>query len=283
MANEVRPPHPADPDGTHDSRYARTTRAIPPGGSPGQVLKKASGTDYDAGWGYNVGLPLGGTIYQPIIKSSSIDQDARWDVVPKSIPLHRRSGNPAQGVDPIALFGPGSHGPGSAGVFLDNDYYYGRQLAVWIDAPVTGATVDQARLHIPVAQSGGVVYAYLYADDGFFPGLLIDDLGSVPTDTKGIKSISISPTIELDEGNRYWIVVETNAPSDFSFGVWVRSGTTISGHRQGTGRGDAMGAFYVDRPATPLGAIANFSDAGYPMTVIPASTFPLITLRSNRP
>ena len=51
MAQEVSRPHPADADGTHDSRYARTERGLPPGGTVGQVLAKSSNEDYEAGWG----------------------------------------------------------------------------------------------------------------------------------------------------------------------------------------------------------------------------------------
>lgn len=52
---------------------------VPSGGTTGQVLKKASGTDYDTEWGSaGSSLPSGGTQGQVLTKNSSTDGDASW-------------------------------------------------------------------------------------------------------------------------------------------------------------------------------------------------------------
>lgn len=58
---------------------------VPPGGTTGQVLKKASNTDGDLVWGDDVAgaaaasLPAGGTTGQYLRKSSTTDGDAAWN------------------------------------------------------------------------------------------------------------------------------------------------------------------------------------------------------------
>ena len=59
---------------------------VPAGGTTGQVLKKASGTDYDTEWddesgGGGSGLPDGGTAGQILTKDSGVDGDASWQTV----------------------------------------------------------------------------------------------------------------------------------------------------------------------------------------------------------
>lgn len=55
---------------------------LPAGGSTGEVLTKASATDYDATWQAAAaapnGLPVGGTLLQLLAKSSASDYDAAW-------------------------------------------------------------------------------------------------------------------------------------------------------------------------------------------------------------
>lgn len=57
---------------------------VPAGGSAGQVLKKASATDYAVVWANETGgggggsLPIGGTTGQSLKKNSDADGDATW-------------------------------------------------------------------------------------------------------------------------------------------------------------------------------------------------------------
>lgn len=64
---------------------ASIVHGIPAGGTSGQVLKKASGTDYDYAWaadatggGGGGSLPTGGSTGQVLTKDSSTDGDASW-------------------------------------------------------------------------------------------------------------------------------------------------------------------------------------------------------------
>lgn len=69
-----------DEDGTD---WVLNTRELPASGSTGQVLVKASATDYDVEWSSDSGLPAGGTRGQLLYKDSSADGDASWrDTVP---------------------------------------------------------------------------------------------------------------------------------------------------------------------------------------------------------
>ena len=51
---------------------------VPAGGTAGQVLKKASGTDYDTEWGAVSGIPAGGNTNQVLAKNSAADGDTKW-------------------------------------------------------------------------------------------------------------------------------------------------------------------------------------------------------------
>ena len=57
-------------------------RNIPAGGTTGQILRKSSGTDYDAAWSEELGpasgIPTGGTTGQILVKQSDDDYDAGW-------------------------------------------------------------------------------------------------------------------------------------------------------------------------------------------------------------
>ena len=54
---------------------------VPTGGTTGQVLKKASSTDYDTEWGSVEALPTGGTTGQVLSKTSNSDYDVGWESV----------------------------------------------------------------------------------------------------------------------------------------------------------------------------------------------------------
>lgn len=55
------------------------TNGLPVGGSTGQALTKASGTDYDAVWTDSPeGLPVGGSLFQSLVKLSATDYDVGW-------------------------------------------------------------------------------------------------------------------------------------------------------------------------------------------------------------
>lgn len=58
----------------------QVVNGIPAGGSQGQALVKNSGTDYDAGWGNIAGgaVPAGGAAAQVLVKQSSTDYDTTW-------------------------------------------------------------------------------------------------------------------------------------------------------------------------------------------------------------
>jgi len=51
---------------------------VPTGGTTGQVLKKASSTDYDTEWGSVEALPTGGTTGQALVKHSNSNYDVEW-------------------------------------------------------------------------------------------------------------------------------------------------------------------------------------------------------------
>lgn len=56
--------------------------SLPEGGTEGQVLSKASNTDYDVEWStVPNSLPTGGTEGQVLAKSSSTDYDVEWSTV----------------------------------------------------------------------------------------------------------------------------------------------------------------------------------------------------------
>ena len=64
-----------------------TTGGVPEGGTTGQVLQKASNTDYDCEWATAAvpeGVPSGGTTGQVLRKASATDYDCEWATV--SIP-----------------------------------------------------------------------------------------------------------------------------------------------------------------------------------------------------
>ena len=51
---------------------------VPTGGTSGQVLKKASSTDYDTEWGVVEALPTGGTTGQVLAKKTNSNYDTEW-------------------------------------------------------------------------------------------------------------------------------------------------------------------------------------------------------------
>ena len=51
---------------------------VPSGGTTGQVLKKASNTNYDTEWGSVEALPTGGTTGQVLAKASNTSYDVEW-------------------------------------------------------------------------------------------------------------------------------------------------------------------------------------------------------------
>lgn len=55
------------------------TIGLPPGGTTGQALIKASDDDYDGEWGEATGVPPGGTTGQALVKQSGTDGDADWE------------------------------------------------------------------------------------------------------------------------------------------------------------------------------------------------------------
>lgn len=81
--------------GTGTNQVARGTRGLPAGGTTGQVPKKNSGADYDAGWADpvtfgttsttvasgNRGMPAGGATGQVLAKGSATDYDAAWSTI----------------------------------------------------------------------------------------------------------------------------------------------------------------------------------------------------------
>lgn len=58
----------------------QAVNGIPAGGSAGQALVKNSNSDYDAGWGNIAGgaVPAGGDAAQVLVKQSSTDYDTTW-------------------------------------------------------------------------------------------------------------------------------------------------------------------------------------------------------------
>jgi hypothetical protein len=66
---------------------------VPAAGNPGQVVKKISTAEGDAGWGTDLVVPAGGTSQQVIVKNSATEQDASWTTLvplaalPIGIPL----------------------------------------------------------------------------------------------------------------------------------------------------------------------------------------------------
>lgn len=56
---------------------------VPVGGTTDQVLGKASGADYDATWRTSAGLPVGGDTNDILVKNSATDGDADWAPVPE--------------------------------------------------------------------------------------------------------------------------------------------------------------------------------------------------------
>lgn len=57
------------------------THGIPAGGSKGQVLAKASATDYDVNWTTPAGLPAGGSAGQALTKKTGSDYDVQWSAI----------------------------------------------------------------------------------------------------------------------------------------------------------------------------------------------------------
>lgn len=67
---------------------------VPAGGTAGQVLTKASGTDYDIAWANpSSGVPSGGSHGQVLTKNSSTDGDAGWTNVPGDVFIIHTSGS----------------------------------------------------------------------------------------------------------------------------------------------------------------------------------------------
>lgn len=232
-------------------------------------------------------VPIGGRVYQPLVKASGADHDVRWEVVPKSLSPHDIGHSPVLKVLDTVYFGPGSHGPGSTGLTSDFDVSYGGQHAVWFDVPVGGAIVDQVRFYVPTPQAGGVIYPYIYDDDGFFPNALVWSWGGngsgFTTDIPGHKLLTITPPLQWNEGERYWIVVESNVPSDFSSEGPLRFGVTSSGQGQSPTTGASLGALDIGRDHTPTGPLPNIRDDTHGFYPFRSANFPIASFRSIMP
>ena len=69
-------------------------RSLPLGGTAGQILTKASGTDYDVSWGNAPStLPSGGSAGQVLMKSSATDGDVSWGSESFIIPITKSGSN----------------------------------------------------------------------------------------------------------------------------------------------------------------------------------------------
>lgn len=177
-----------DTGGTHtfdvmDGEDGTDGVGVPMGGTTGQALVKASGTDYDTEWGdAGSGVPSGGTTGQALVKASNADGDVEWGNMPRGIPSGGSTGqvlSKSSGTDYAVGWGTPRYIPsgGTAGQALvkssgtDYDVAWGSvsgggsawdvdmALSSWTLSTFSAAAVNAG------APSGGACYTATYTDN----------------------------------------------------------------------------------------------------------------------
>jgi hypothetical protein len=155
--------------------------AIPTGGATGQVLAKASGTNYDTAW-----------------------ENRLADLLSGSYPLLARPITAGRFLTTLRTVG-------GANQAVAQDRTDAFACIVPVDV-----TINQIGVEVMVANSGATGNLGIYASDSVGePASLILDAGAIDASTTGVKTITISPALTLTAGV-YFLAISRTSASSFS-------------------------------------------------------------------